>query len=668
MHTYKPAAGRAAAAVCLTILMVAGLSLQLRAPAEAAQPVGDAQATVETEPVAHSGDAADDPAIWVDRADPARSAVIGNDKGGALEVYDLDGRRLQRITEGFFGNVDVLQGFRTGNGSVDLVVTYRAGVRVYRIDPGTRQLTNITDATGGSISGGGEGLCLYQSPEDGAVYAFSNTRDGQVTQFALTDADGDGLVEGARVRGWDVGSEVESCVADSESGVLYLSEEDVGIWKYGAEPEDPATPQARTLVDGLVGAGGHLLADVEGLALVDRPDGTGYLLASAQAPFGVDNFYAVYEREGANTFIRTFQVISGPEVDGCQHTDGIAAIATDLGPSFRSGLFVCQDDSNTAPGSSGNQNFKLVPLERVVSLDPAPPVNQPPRAVIGADCNDLTCTTTGADSSDPDGSITQYRWAFGDGGTATGVTATHTYAEPGTYTVTLTVTDNDGATGQASRTLSVPAQAGTISFVGAAMSAANFVEHRVTVPSAVRAGDALLLFFGSNTTAAITTPAGWEEIETVTVATSTTRAWWRIATSSDAGSAVGVQVASISKGNLALAAYRGTSATAPLASFAAVADTVGRLSHTTPRAAVSSPSSWAVSYWTHKDSVSSQLTPPADVSVRAAGSHSGYGRITALLADSGAPVPAGSYGGLTATATGLSVAASMWTVILAPAE
>lgn len=287
--------------------------------------------------------------------------------------------------------------------------------------------------------------------------------------------------------------------------------------------------------------------------------------------------------------------------------------------------------------------------------------------MIDAQCNDLTCTTTGTESSDPDGSITAYRWAFGDGGTASGATARHTYAEPGRYSLTLTVTDDEGATGEDTQTVIVGAQDGGISFVGRSLATANYVSHQVTVPSAVSAGDALLLFVGSNTTAEVTAPPGWQELGTVTASTSTTRAWWRVATESDAGTAVRVLVGSISKANLVLAAYRGTSATEPVASFAAVAATTRQSSHTTARADVVSPASWAVSYWTHKDSVSTQLTPPGNVVVRATGSHGGYGRITALLADSGAPVPTGSYGGLTATAAGSSIAASMWTVILSPA-
>jgi PKD repeat protein len=63
----------------------------------------------------------------------------------------------------------------------------------------------------------------------------------------------------------------------------------------------------------------------------------------------------------------------------------------------------------------------------------------------------------GAASNDPDGSIPSYVWSFGDGGTGGGVAPSHTYAAPGTYTVTLTVTDSAGQTGTTSQTVTVGA-------------------------------------------------------------------------------------------------------------------------------------------------------------------------------------------------------------------
>jgi PKD repeat protein len=79
------------------------------------------------------------------------------------------------------------------------------------------------------------------------------------------------------------------------------------------------------------------------------------------------------------------------------------------------------------------------------------------------------------DSADPDGSVVSYSWNFGDGTTGSGATPTHVYAAPGTYSVTLTVTDSDGMV--ASTSESVPVAGPMASFtapagglIGAALS------------------------------------------------------------------------------------------------------------------------------------------------------------------------------------------------------
>ncbi|WP_028986261.1 S8 family serine peptidase [Thermicanus aegyptius] len=77
------------------------------------------------------------------------------------------------------------------------------------------------------------------------------------------------------------------------------------------------------------------------------------------------------------------------------------------------------------------------------------PENQAPIAVIRAISSTKQNKPTTFDASqsrDVDGTIVSYSWDFGDGGTAGGANVSHRFTAPGTYTVTLTVTDNDGAT------------------------------------------------------------------------------------------------------------------------------------------------------------------------------------------------------------------------------
>ena len=71
--------------------------------------------------------------------------------------------------------------------------------------------------------------------------------------------------------------------------------------------------------------------------------------------------------------------------------------------------------------------------------------NQAPTANFTKSCTLLDCTFNAGTSSDPNGSIVAYDWDFGDGATSTQVAPTHTYAANGTFNVTLTVTDNEGA-------------------------------------------------------------------------------------------------------------------------------------------------------------------------------------------------------------------------------
>ena len=135
-------------------------------------------------------------------------------------------------------------------------------------------------------------------------------------------------------------------------------------------------------------------------------------------------------------------------------------------------------DGNTATGITAQHTYEQVGNYTVVLTitndaglsstdsiviqvtDPSVPDHPlAPVAIIDADnyagYAPLTVHFDASQSIDPDGEIIGYEWSFGDGGSAEGGAVEHTYEQPGTYTVVLTVTDNDGLQGQRNTTINV---------------------------------------------------------------------------------------------------------------------------------------------------------------------------------------------------------------------
>jgi PKD repeat protein len=154
---------------------------------------------------------------------------------------------------------------------------------------------------------------------------------------------------------------------------------------------------------------------------------------------------------------------SGPvTLDGSGSTDSGASIvsyAWDFG------------DGSTAQGASASHTYataatyllRLTVTDSASLIDTATTtitvLDEPPTAAfsiaVPAPEAGQSVRFDGSSSSDGDGSITRYAWNFGDGHAATGQAPSHTYSSPGTYSVTLTVTDSSGQKVSASHQLTV---------------------------------------------------------------------------------------------------------------------------------------------------------------------------------------------------------------------
>jgi PKD repeat protein len=156
------------------------------------------------------------------------------------------------------------------------------------------------------------------------------------------------------------------------------------------------------------------------------------------------------------------------DASGSSDPDGtIQSYDWDLGD----GTTATGETASHSYGSSGTYTVTLTVTDDNGATDTTTqtvtvgsPPNQPPTASFTLSPNNPdtadTVTFDASGSSDPDGTIQTYEWDFDDGTTLTGEMSSHSYSSSGTYTVELTVTDDNGATDTASKTVSVSRSGG----------------------------------------------------------------------------------------------------------------------------------------------------------------------------------------------------------------
>lgn len=327
-------------------MLLATLMLLQTAPVAAAQDMqavttAEVKAIGETQAVASLEDAADDPAIWRNARDPKRSLIVATDKKAGLNVYDLSGKLRSSLPAGRVNNVDL----RAWGGQVIVAASDRndkaaAKLALYTLDTRTATLAEI----GRFDAGAGEayGLCMY-APRGGRLHAFVVHKGGTIVQMEILREGG--AIKADRVRTMQLATQSEGCVADDRTGTLFVGEEDVGVWRFGADPRDAIAGEKVIAVDGR-----RLVADVEGVAIAAEGARGGWLVVSSQG----DSAYGVWRLRDM-AYAGRFRIAAG-KFGATSETDGIEVSTASFGPGPSGGLMLAQDGDN-APAA---QNFKLV--------------------------------------------------------------------------------------------------------------------------------------------------------------------------------------------------------------------------------------------------------------------------------------------------------------------
>ncbi len=320
-------------------------------------------AVAETEPTPQgkNDDSADDPAIWINASDAEKSFVIGTDKKGGLGTYDLNGKQLNYYLVGRMNNCDLRYGFALGADTIDILAASNRSshsISLYKISEGG-VLDSIHSRTIKSeMTDDVYGLCMYKSPVTGKYFVFMNSKAGEVEQWELVE--NNQLVDAKLVRSFSVETQTEGMVADDSVAVLYLGEENAGIYKFDAEPGGSNEGKMIALSSE---ENENIKYDIEGLTIYATDSVNGYLIASSQGNYS----YAVFERQGDNKYLGSFRIADG-EIDGVEETDGIDVTNIPLGKNYPKGMFVVQDGYNYKGKRLLSQNYKYISWAEIEKL------------------------------------------------------------------------------------------------------------------------------------------------------------------------------------------------------------------------------------------------------------------------------------------------------------
>ena len=320
----------------------------------------------ETDPVRSKDgeDAADDPAFWYNHINPDSSLVFGTNKKGGIYAYNLKGHEVAYYEIGLINNIDIRKQVSVGGRTLDLLGGSNRtdnSVILFEItlDGKLQPLLNENHRFDFSDIDEVYGFCLYR--KDDQAFAVVNGKNGRIRVLLITEREKQILLE--PYLQWDLDTQPEGMVADDQNNMLYVGEEENGIWKVTiqADAQLEIIPSSQKINNP------DIEYDIEGLALYKDPSGDpskGFLLASIQGSFS----YAIFDRSGDNQYLMNFTIDSNDMIDRVEETDGLEIYSESLNELFPYGLLIVQDGFNFQNDQMENQNFKLVSLEQVLKL------------------------------------------------------------------------------------------------------------------------------------------------------------------------------------------------------------------------------------------------------------------------------------------------------------
>jgi len=290
----------------------------------------------------------DDPAIWYNSSDPAKSLVLGTDKGdstGGIFVFNLDGKLIPGLCQFNLSrpnNIDVEYGFNFSGKLLDIAVFTERGKDMIRV-------ISLPDCQ--FIDNGGipvfeddslkdpMGIALYKDANND-VYAFvgrkSGPLDGYIYQYQLLSQNSSVTAEKIRALGKYSGTkEIEAIVVDDELGYVYYSDENVGVRKYYADAQKGNEELAVFAQDGI-------LEDHEGLSVFKGKKGKGYIILSDQQAGKFHLFTRNGYKENPNDH-RLVRIVKAQT----DESDGSEILNMPLNDNFPKGIFVAMSADKT---------------------------------------------------------------------------------------------------------------------------------------------------------------------------------------------------------------------------------------------------------------------------------------------------------------------------------